>query len=330
MNETNEDDVELEGEGPGLTVDEKGEVVSPTKDESSGKVPTPGNESFIEGDDGDQDSANDDPSSEGYDEREVLRAARRNERHKRKERQRTAMVTKDRLVASLQMQVSDLSERLAKVDQRQSGTDFAKLDEELNRAVSAAEEAKRFMKSTAEAGDWEGNVEASELFYNARRQAEHLHGIKQRITRQPQQPGVQQVDQRIARNASDWMGKNRWYKHGSDDTDSVITKAVDDGLVKEGYDPRTKEYWEELDDRLSEKLPHRYGAKKMNTTKQSGAPNVGGSDKNFVSSSGKKGFFLSEARVKAMKESGDWDDTARRTKMIERYRQYDKEHGGRK
>lgn len=325
MNET-DNEIELEKEGSGVVVDDKGEIVTPDREEGSGKV-THREEPLIHEED--DDSSDDTPGSDGYDDREAIRAARRQERVKRKEARKTAIQAKDRLVASLQMQVQDLSERLAKVDQRQTGTDFAKLDEELNRAVRTAEEAKQFMKSTAEAGDWAGNTDAAELFYNARRQAEHLHGVKQRVLKQPQQ--VLQVDNRVARNASDWMSHNRWYKHGSSETDSVIAKAVDDGMVLEGYDPRTTEYWEELDDRLSEKLPHRYGAKKVKTPNGSGGPNVGGSDKNSAANTGKKGgFFLSQSRIDAMKQAGTWEDEAARKKMIDRYKTYDKEHGVKK
>jgi hypothetical protein len=319
-----DDDVKLEPEGPGTLVDEKGEVIAPDDDEeSSGKVRRPGGDSHLD-DEGDTDGAGDTPGSDGYDEREAIRAARREDRARRKQARRAAIQNKDRLVASLQMQVQDLSERLAKVDNRQAGTDFAKLDDELSRAVRTADEAKQFMKSTAEAGDWEGNADATELFYNARRRAEYLHGVKQRVTTQPQAP---RVDNRVSKHASEWIARNKWYKHGSDDVDSVITKAVDDGLVREGYDPRTPEYWDELDDRLAEKLPHRFTGKKMNGNGRQGAPNVGGSGKNSAVSSGNaKEFFLSEARVKAMKEAGAWDDPEARKKMIARYREYDKQN----
>jgi hypothetical protein len=319
---TETDDVaeELEKANPGVTVDEKGAIVPTEEDEGTGKVSRETSQPLIRDEEEDVEE-HDEPGSDGYDEREALRAARREERAKRKQARRAAIQNKDRLVASLQMQVQDLSERLARVDNHQVGNDFAKLDEELSKAVRTAEDAKQFMKSTAEAGDWDGNADATELFYNARRQAEHLHGIKQRVTRQPQQP--QQVDGRISKHASDWMSRNRWYKHGSDETDSIVTKTVDDNLVKEGYDPRTKEYWEELDDRLAEKLPHRFGGSKKMKTSQ-GAPNIGGSDKNSVASSGGKGFFLSEARIKAMKEAGSWDDQEARKKMIARYKDFDK------
>lgn len=309
-----DDDVELEGEGPGATVDEKGEVISP-KEDSTGKVTR---EQEREEDDGEADV----PGSEGYDDREAIRVARREERAKRKQARRAAIQNKDRLVASLQMQVQDLSERLARVDRKQVGTDLNRLDEDLNRAVRTAEEAKQFMKSTAEAGDWEGNAEATELFYNSRRQAEHLYGIKQKATA-PRGNGQPQVDNRVVNHASSWMNRNPWYKHGSTETDSIITKAVDDGLVQEGYDPRTPEYWDELDDRLAEKLPHRYKGKVERTRS---SPNVGGGEKNSSSGNGSKGFFLSEARIQAIKEAGKWDDPEARKKMIAKYKEYDKQN----
>ena len=85
------------------------------------------------------------------------------------------------------------------------------------------------------------------------------------------------------------------------------------------------EYWEELDSRLSSRLPHRYTAKggsnkRANPTASSRVANT---------TSAKAGTItLSRDRVNAIKDAGAWDDVEKRNKMIRAYAQYDRENKG--
>lgn len=310
-----EDEVEIEG-GEDLLVDDKGNI-----EDASAKAKKSEEVSI-------EDRAEEQTELDAADtdeEREAIRARRREERKNKKKRGHEREQAKDRLISSLQMQLQDVSTRLAQVDKRQSGTDFAKLEEELNQAIATANEAKEHLKNAAKDNDGEGVAEATDLYYTARRRAEFLAGVKQKVVKGAGQSG-EQLDSRIVQNASKWMNSNSWYRHGGTDTDSVITKAVDDQLVRDGYDPRTPEYWDELNDRLAEKLPHRFKGKPQN---RNNTPPVSGSDKDSpsggVKTPGK--FLLSAARVQALKDSGVWDDPEARARMIERYRKYDKENG---
>jgi len=314
MNENGEVEV---GEEEGVLVDEKGNV-----EDASAKA-TKAEEVSLE----ERNEENEELSEvDSEEEREAIRARRREERKNKKRRGQEREQAKDRLVASLQMQVQDLATRLAQVDKRQSGTDFAKLEEELNQAIQIANEAKEHLKNASKESDGEGVAEATELYYTARRRAEFLAGVKQKVVKGSEQASYQ-LDSRIVNNASTWMKKNSWYKHGGADTDSVVAKAVDDQLVRDGYDPRTNEYWDELNDRLAEKLPHRF--KRSAPENRRSSPPVSGSDKDGptggVKTPGK--FLLSAARVQALKDSGVWDDVEARNKMIKRYQQYDAEKG---
>jgi hypothetical protein len=320
MSTENENDLDVEevpAEGVYVDVEDKVE-----KPEGTGKVASKEESVSIEERNEENAELNE---AENDEEREAIRARRREERHAKKQKSKEREHAKDRLVASLQMQVQDLNERLSQVDRRQSGTDFAKLEEELNQAIVTANEAKEHLKNAAEAQDGIGVAEATDLYYTARRRAEFLAGVKQKVTKQGVMPAPQ-LDSRIVNHASQWMSKNKWYSHAGEDVDSATTKAVDNQLAKEGYDPRTKEYWEELDDRLSDKLPHRYGKVKTNGARAN-TPPVAGSDKNSGGgSSGSGKFYLSAARVQALRDSGDWEDETRRNKMIKTYQAYDREN----
>ena len=133
------------------------------------------------------------------------------------------------------------------------------------------------------------------------------------------------ISTEVQANATKWLKKNSWYDPQARDTDSRIAKVIDQELVADGWDPSDPEYWEELDSRLSSRLPHRYTSKggsnkRANPTQSSRVANT---------TSAKAGtIMLSRDRVQAIKDAGAWDDVERRNKMIRAYAQYDRENKG--
>lgn len=318
-------DVEVQIEGPGVYVDEKGEVVekeadsiSPQEEEEQDEEDESPRQSQSEQSELEQASTDE--------ERESIRARRREEKKIRRERQRERSQAKDRLISSLQQQNQDLSSRLAQIERRQVGGDFARLESDLAEAVQTAREAKEHLEKAATDGDGKAVADATELYYAARRKAEHLNSIRQNIIKSSSQTRAPQVDPEMTRKASSWLSKHPWYNSDGNEEDSKIARVVDDQLAAEGFDPRTSEYWEELDERLARRLPHRYAS---NGKRPTGRSPVAGSGKESgggnVPSSGKQ-FYLSPERVKAMKDSGIWDDPKRRAEMIAKYKEYDKQH----
>ena len=100
-----------------------------------------------------------------------------------------------------------------------------------------------------------------------------------------------------------------------------IAKVIDQDLAAEGWDPADPEYWDELDNRLSARLPHRYAAKTGTTPKRPGPT----ASSRTANPSGKANTItLSPDRVRAIKEAGAWDDPVKRNKMIKAYAAYDK------
>ncbi len=333
-NEQLELDLELEpAEGSGVYVDDKGSIVE--QDERLRQVPEKQKPLISPDDDEreeqeDQDEAEEVARAHTEEDREAIRERRRKERKLRKIHQRERLENKDRLIASLQRQVQDMSARIAQAEQRQVGFDISKLDRDLQEAIDTANEAKEHLRAAAESADGEGVANATELYYAARRKAEYLAGIKQNLNRAARQPApVKAADPELKRHADDWMRRNPWFDLNERDEDSKIAKVIDNQLAAEGYDPRTKEYWDELDDRLSARLPHRYSSSNVNGSGGTRRSVVSGSGKNSGTSSGNGAagkFYLSADRVKAMKDAGIWDQPDARAKMVEAYRRYDKEN----
>lgn len=298
------------------------------------KVPGAADEPLIHGDEGEEpsgDEAAEVAAAATDEEREAIRARRREERVARKEHRRQKEEESRRLISSLQRQNQELSGRLQAIEQRNTGTDLAQIDHAIGEAAGYAEEAKRRMDAAVTAQDGKALAEANEVYYAARRRAEDLAAYKAKLTQaRPERPVL---DPALVTQARNWMGKYSWYDPSGRDQDSRVVIAVDQALADEGtYDPRTPEYWQELDSRVKKYLPHRvkqaYNDSAGTVAAKSG-PMIAGSGREGSASAGGEpsGFRLSKERVDALKDAGLWDDEKAREKAIARYRAYDKEHG---
>jgi hypothetical protein len=121
------------------------------------------------------------------------------------------------------------------------------------------------------------------------------------------------------------MGKNKWFDPRGSDTDSRIVTDEDDRLSREGWNPNTREYWDELTNRLKKRLPHKFSGGTISPRNSPRAP-VGGSGREAGNTGGQRQTVkISPERVAAMKEIGAWDDPKARAEMIKEYQKYDKE-----
>jgi len=151
------------------------------------------------------------------------------------------------------------------------------------------------------------------------------------------QPAAPALDPRARELGVSWAKANSWYQPQGPDLDSRITRQIDDSLVQEGYDPASKDYWDELSSRVAQYMPHRgrtennasgrngdYNGSRNGRKPGSSAVTGSGRDSGAASSGGAKGgYVLSSARVQALKDAGVWDDPGKRADAIRRYRDYD-------
>jgi hypothetical protein len=157
-----------------------------------------------------------------------------------------------------------------------------------------------------------------------------LQQVKQAYLNNQKRP--QPLDPRLMQYAQEWQEKHKWYKAEGDDTDSRVVRVIDDQLAAEGWNPATREYWDELSQRVKKYVSHRGN---MNYNK-SGGQEVGVKPKSIVTGSSnsnsprksESGYTLSADRVKALKDAGLWDNPEKRKAAIANYKKYDQEHGG--
>ena len=283
------------------------------------------------GEDSEEEQAGDDEAAddgETDDEREKIREARREERKLKKELQKQREASSKHKISALERRNEELARRLAAVENTAASYQFAQLDKALEDEATRVEYAKMKMVQAAQSGDVNAQMEYLEQLTDAKQrlqQVQHYKKEQLEAAKSPKQNVPNPTTTEVQQNATKWLKKNSWFDPQARDTDSRIAKVVDQELAADGWDPSDSEYWEELDSRLSSRLPHRYTSKggssrRANPTASSRVSNAGSSKSGTIT--------LSPQRVSAIKDAGAWDDVEKRNKMIRAYAQYDRENKG--
>ena len=262
------------------------------------------------GDDAPRNESRDDSGDEDHpDDTDAVRAARRARRRSKKDLIRKTNEEKDVRLQMLQRQNEEMANRLSQVERRTQGADMARLEKAIDDEQVRVEYHRMKLAEATSAGDGQAAVAAQEALYDARQKVDQLAQLK----RQADRPA----------DNTPRIDRNGWYKPDLGDTDSRIAKVVDEELVKEGWNPGTADYWDELDSRLQKRLPHRYNESSNRQDSPTRTP------RNTVGSSGREAsaayggtnrtFTLTAEQVRAMKDAGMWDNPEKRAKMIKRY-----------
>ena len=281
-------------------------------------------------DDSDNEAGDEEAASDGETEedREAIREARREERRLKKELKRQRDLSSKNKIQALERRNTELAERLAKLENTASSYEFAQLDKAIEDEATRVEYAKMKMLQAAQANDAAAQVEYLEQLTDAKQrlnQAQHYKKQQLEAAKAPKQNVPNPVNTEVQQNATRWLKKNAWYDPQARDTDSRIAKVIDQELASDGWDPADPEYWEELDSRLSSRLPHRYTAKGGSTKRA----NPTASSRVANTTNAKSGTItLSRERVQAIRDAGAWDDVEKRNKMIRAYAAYDRQNKG--
>ena len=323
----NEKDVPIKEREDGTVVANVGEHPDDVLEEKVVEEKAEGghvNEDDVDQDDVDTNAADDGETEE---EREKIREARREERRLKKALQKEREASSKHKISALERRNEELARRLAAVENTATSYQFAQIDKALEDEATRVEYAKMKMLEAAQQGDAAAQVEYLEQLTDAKQRLNQVQYYKKQqveAAKAPKQNVPNPAANEIQENASQWLKKNSWYDPQARDTDSRIAKVIDSELAADGWDPADPEYWEELDSRLSNRLPHRYtskgGAKRNNPTASSRIVQATGNKPGTIT--------LSRDRVQAIKDAGSWDNVEKRNKMIRAYAAYDRANKG--
>lgn len=266
--------------------------------------------------------------------REHKELSNREKRQLKKKRIAEKFDAKDNLIRQQQDQLNVMAARLNDVDGRLSNFDQAQFTQVWNSSVEAFQSAERKHQEAFSNGDGAKATEAMREMYQAQRRIDDLEALRGRQgQQQPQKP--QGHDPRVVNKAKEWAARNEWFKPNAGDDDSAIADAIAMKLMKEGYDPKTDDYYEELDERLAKKGIGQQDDDEDDDEPaprkpaQRRGPPVGGSSgggRGDIGSS-KQQVTLPTAFINTLKDNGYWDDLPKRNKMIAGYLKGVKERG---
>ena len=260
----------------------------------------------------------DDPGDVDHpDDSDAVREARRNRRRAKKVYIKRTNEEKDQRLGLLQRQNQELIERLSVVERKTHGADMARYDKAMEDEQYRLKYAQQKMKEATDNSDGEAFTKAQELWYDTRRKLEAMNNYKEQVAKAGSSESSP-ANPKLVRLANDWMEANSWYDPEAGDEDTQIAKVIDKRLAAEGWDPATKDYWDELDSRLQKRLPHRYTRDAGENSRRSPRSVVTGSSRESSRGNGSQ-FVLEPEQVRAMKDAGFWDDPEKRNKMIKRY-----------
>jgi hypothetical protein len=254
---------------------------------------------------------------------EEVISANRKRRQKRKELQTKAREKTEYELRMLRDQNAELMRRVGSVETHAVHQNMSVIEGRLQEAVNDARMAEDILGKAIEAGNGADAAAALRLRDEAQGRAFQLNQAKQQqLTQRQQAPrGADLVVQNLAR---EWLSANPWYDPKGSDEDSRITKAIDDGLTGEGYNPKSQEYWHELTRRVSARLAPADGAQRKGHDTGRRTPPPQGNGREHAPHSTRNEIYVTPERKQAMIDAGAWEDPARRNKMLKAYRDYDK------
>ena len=189
------------------------------------------------------------------------------------------------------------------IRQRLKTIDKGYVSEYEGRINSQESQAKRALAEAHEAGDYEKVADAQSAIAQIAIEKERLRLQKARseqdqqeieVQQQAQQQEQQQVQPQQERDPKldAWLSKNTWF--GKDSIMTGAARALHETLVaEEGFDPRTDEYYAEIDKRMRRELPNKFQGDKKNV--QSVTP--AGSGTRSLKSGRKKSVELNPGQV---------------------------------
>jgi hypothetical protein len=235
--------------------------------------------------------------------------------------QKRAKERSERELNMLRQKVLELERRQGQVEGHVASTNEQSLEQRLAAAKREVDMAEQVIAKATAAGNGNDVVQAMRIRDAAIANTQQLAAYKEQFEQAKARP---QVAPEVANYAKQWIEANPWYDPSGRDRDSAVTKAIDNELARDGYNPATREYWAELTARVSEAFgTDTETAKDAAPKSRRRAPPPTGGTREHAPASTKKEIYVTPERKQAMVDAGVWDDPAARQRYLKAYRDYD-------
>jgi hypothetical protein len=163
-------------------------------------------------------------------------------------------------VEKLQENNRQLIETLKQKDQEVFHVSKNSLEVSEKQLTDKIDMARQAYLEAFEEGDKDRVLKAQEMLNEAQVDLKNVASVKSRYSGEyvaPAAPPPAQVPQRRDRRAEEWAGTNKWF--GEDKVMTAAALAIDSDLKEQGYSPDDEDFYEEVDNRIKDAFPHKFG-----------------------------------------------------------------------
>ena len=213
-------------------------------------------------------------------------------------------------------QKSELEGRLSKLDKSYT----SEFETRVKTNMAAARQA---LKTAIESQDVEGQIAAQEQIANLTMDGARLNAMKaaESVKTEPKEVNVTPQQTRTPTQtdpmAEAWASENSWF--GNDSAMTYTAFDIHKQLVEtEGFDPKSREYYDEVDKRIRVEFPHKFDKIEDNTTERARPVQNVASAKRSASTGRRKTVKLTPSQVAIAKRLGvPLEDYAKQLKITE-------------
>jgi hypothetical protein len=241
---------------------------------------------------------------------------------------RIAKLTRKMREAERQKEEAVVYAQSVKRDKEDLESKFSRLDKSYvsefeSRVKTNMKAAKQALKTAIESQNVEGQVTAQEQIATLTMDAARLNALKVAETSRPQEKDVkitpQQYRPHVAPDpkAEDWATKNTWFGNNSAMTYTAfdIHKRL---VEEEGFDPKSNDYYEEVDKRIRLEFPHKFDKMEGTSTEREKPSQNVASAKRSALTGRRKTVKLTPSQVAIAKRLGvPLEDYAKQLKITE-------------
>ena len=241
---------------------------------------------------------------------------------------RISKLTRKMREAERQKEEAVVYAQSVKRDKEDLESKFSRLDKSYvsefeSRVKTNMKAAKQALKTAIESQNVEGQVTAQEQIATLTMDAARLNALKIAETSKPKEKDVkitpQQYRPQITPDpkAEDWAIKNTWF--GNDSAMTYTAFDIHKKLVdEEGFDPKSNDYYSEVDKRIRLEFPHKFDKMEGTSTEREKPSQNVASAKRSAFSGRRKTVKLTPSQVAIAKRLGvPLEDYAKQLKITE-------------
>jgi hypothetical protein len=257
--------VDIDTSGPGADVEleeQKQEEIVETKEDPSPSTPDATDEK-VEASDEKQEVKEQKDELQDYSKDVQRRIAKLTKKWREAERQKDEALTYARSV----------KEERDSLNKKYNSLETTSLQVREEKLKSSLEAAKAKLAAARDAGDINVEFEAQQEIAKAGYESARLQELKSmaesqaaQVTKPADVRIPQAPEQVVDPRAEDWASKNKWF--GNDKPMTYTAFDIHRTLVEEeGYDPKSDEYYAEIDKRIRLEFPQKFDTTNKNSTK---------------------------------------------------------------